>query len=47
MGTIGINGVDHELPPYDSDSIQNKLKHQLNLMRTGGAADVYRWNYIV
>jgi len=47
MGTIGINGVDYELPAYDSNSIQNKLKHQLDLMRTGNAADVYGWNYIV
>jgi len=47
MGTIGINGVDHELPAYDSNSIQNKLKHQLDLMRTGNAADVYGWNCIV
>jgi branched-chain amino acid aminotransferase len=47
FGLIGINGVDHELPPYDSSNIQNKLKHQLDLMRTGNADDVYGWNYIV
>jgi branched-chain amino acid aminotransferase len=47
MGTIGISGHDYELPPYDLNSIQNKLKHQLDLVRTGRAEDVWGWNYIV
>jgi len=47
IGTIGINEIDFHLPLYDDKSIQNKLKHRLDLIRTGNAADKYNWNFIV
>jgi branched-chain amino acid aminotransferase len=45
--TININGVDHQLPAYNEKSLHNQLKNQLELIRTGQAADVHEWNCIV
>jgi len=45
--TIQINGVDYSLAAYDEDSVHNKLKHQLELIRSGQIADVHEWNCIV
>ncbi len=45
--TICINGIDYCLPAYSEDSLHNKLKNQLELIRTGQAADVHEWNCIV
>lgn len=45
--TIHINGVDYTLPAYRKDSLHNKLKDQLELIRTGAAADVHEWNCII
>lgn len=45
--TIHINGVDYTLPAYSKDSLHNKLKDQLELIRTGAVADVHEWNCII
>ena len=45
--TIHINGIDYSLPAYSEDSLHNKLKNQLELIRTGQVADVHEWNCIV
>ncbi len=47
IAVIHINGVDHALPAYNENSLHNKLKEQLELIRTGRAADVHEWNFIV
>jgi len=47
MGVIGINGIDHQLPEYNSSSVQNKLKSKLDLIRSGEAEDIYGWNDII
>ncbi|MBL0359112.1 MAG: branched-chain amino acid aminotransferase [Chitinophagaceae bacterium] len=45
--TININGGDYNLPAYSIESLHNKLKDQLELIRTGQVADVHEWNCIV
>ena len=45
--TIHINGVDYSLAPYSENSVHNKLKNQLELIRSGQIADVHEWNCIV
>ena len=45
--TIHINGKDQHLPAYNEDSIMFKLKEQLDKIRTGIAADIHGWNFIV
>jgi len=47
IAVININGKDQHLPAYDNNSLHNKLKEQLELIRTGQAADLHEWNYIV
>jgi branched-chain amino acid aminotransferase len=47
IAVININGIDHSLPAYNENSVHNKLKNQLELIRTGQVADVHEWNYIV
>lgn len=44
---ININGIDYTLPAYSNQSLHNKLKDELELIRTGVAADVHEWNCIV
>jgi branched-chain amino acid aminotransferase len=44
---ININGVDYTLPAYSKESIHNQLKDQLELIRTGQAADIHEWNCMV
>ncbi len=45
--TIHINGTDFMLPEYDSNNLFLQLKNQLELIRSGEAADVHEWNFIV
>ncbi len=45
--TIQINGVDYNLPGYSEESVMNKLKQQLELIRTGVIKDTHKWNFIV
>jgi branched-chain amino acid aminotransferase len=47
IGTIGLNGIDYELPEYNAYSIQNKLKEQVDSIRTGKVSDNYNWNFIL
>ncbi|MGG9962757.1 branched-chain amino acid aminotransferase [Ferruginibacter sp. SUN106] len=47
IAVININGIDHSLPAYNENSLHNKLKDQLELIRTGQITDVHEWNYIV
>lgn len=45
--TIHINGIDYTLPTHNKESLQNKLKDELELIRTGMVADLHNWNCIV
>ncbi len=45
--TIRIGRVDFKLPGYTPENIMNKLKHELELIRTGRGADTHAWNFIV
>ena len=45
--TIHINGVDYSMAPYNENSVHNKLKNRLELIRSGQLADVHEWNCIV
>ncbi|MEQ1676161.1 MAG: branched-chain amino acid aminotransferase [Chitinophagaceae bacterium] len=45
--TIHINGIDHHLPPYGTDSLQWKVKDKLTRIRTGSEEDIHGWNFIV
>jgi len=47
IAIININGTDHALPAYTKDSLHNKLKDQLELIRMGKITDVHEWNCIV
>jgi branched-chain amino acid aminotransferase len=45
--TIHINGIDFQLPEYNAESMLNRLKEKLELIRTGGETDIYEWNFII
>ncbi len=45
--TINIDGTDFQLKQYSQDSIHNKLKNQLELIRLGLSPDIHAWNFIV
>ena len=47
IGTIGINGINYQLPPYNQESVFNKIKLLLEDVRAGRSADLYGWNYII
>jgi len=47
IGTIGIDGVDHQLPAYSRTSISSRLRLKMEKLRTGLEADRFGWNYIV
>lgn len=47
IGTIHINGIDYTLPAYTEESIQNKLKNEFELIRTGKKPDLHNWNFLV
>ena len=47
IAVISINGVDYSLPAYNEKSLHNKLKEQLELIRTGKIADTHEWNCII
>jgi branched-chain amino acid aminotransferase len=44
---IHINGTEYTLPAYSNESLHNKLKRQLELIRTGQVADMHEWNCII
>jgi len=45
--TICINHVDHHLPEYSHEHVLFRLKQKLENIRSGAAADVHDWNFIV
>lgn len=45
--TIHISGIDYTLPAYNNESVHNKLKNELELIRLGVAPDIHEWNCIV
>jgi branched-chain amino acid aminotransferase len=47
IATIQVNGVDYHLPPYNNDSLHQKIKAKLEKIRTGGEEDVHGWNTLV
>jgi branched-chain amino acid aminotransferase len=44
---IHLNGIDYHLPSYHSASLLNKIKLQLERIRTGQEADSYGWNLVI
>ncbi len=44
---IHINGTDYQLPDYSANCMHNKLKVQLEKIRSGAIEDVHGWNCIV
>lgn len=47
INTIGVDGTLYHLPAYNSNSIQVKLKKELEALRTGQKPDRYNWNNIL
>ena len=45
--TICINGIDFQLTQHNDNCVYKKLKKQLELIRSGEAADIHEWNFIV
>jgi len=45
--TIHINGKDYHLPGYTSENILNRLKRQLEMIRSGRADDIHAWNFVL
>jgi branched-chain amino acid aminotransferase len=45
--TIGIDGVDYDLPSSDRPAVSELLKTALDNIRYGRKEDVHGWNYIV
>jgi branched-chain amino acid aminotransferase len=44
---IHLNGIDYHLPPYHPGSLLNRIKLQLERIRTGQEADSYGWNLVI
>ncbi len=47
IATIGIGGMDFDLPEYTSSNILYRLADRLDAIRTGNFTDVFGWNHIV
>ncbi len=47
IATIGIDDIDHHLPPYSDKSIMFSLKTKLENVRKGIEPDQHRWNSII
>ncbi len=47
IGTIHINGADHQLPPYTKTSISTRLKYRIERIRTGKEEDKFGWNFVI
>jgi branched-chain amino acid aminotransferase len=45
--TIGLDGVNYQLPAADPNAVVFKLKNELDHIRTGRAEDLFGWNYIL
>jgi len=47
IGTIHINGTDHQLPGYTKTSISSRLKIKIERLRTGIDEDKFGWNFLI
>jgi branched-chain amino acid aminotransferase len=47
INLIHIDGIDYRLPTYTVDSLMNRLKQQLEDIRTCSVSDIYNWNHII
>lgn len=47
IGTIGIDGIDYDLPATGPESISSLLRTSLDNIRYGKGPDLYGWNFIV
>lgn len=47
INRIGIGDKDFFLPAYNGQSLLNKIKLRLEMIRTGQEDDKYEWNYII
>lgn len=47
IGTIHIAGIDHQLPAYGPESMQSRLKKELEQIRLGQIDDRHGWNTII
>jgi len=47
IAAIGIDGVEYELPLYNSEALMYRLRARLDAMRYGRSEDLNRWNYLV
>ncbi|MGE5107245.1 MAG: branched-chain amino acid aminotransferase [Sphingobacteriales bacterium] len=47
INLIQIDEIDYKLPFYTVNSLMNRLKQQLEDIRTGRSEDIYGWNYII
>jgi len=47
IGTIGIHGINYQLPSYSNENIFQQLKLKLENLRSGRTDDLYGWNHIV
>ncbi len=45
--TININGIDMQLPEYGPGNLLYKLKHGLELIRSGQEPDRHEWNFVL
>ena len=47
ISVIGVDGELYHLPIYSEGSIMNKLKRELEAVRTGRKKDVWGWNLVI
>lgn len=47
INLVGINGLDYTIPEYDSNSIQQILKKELEMIRSRPGCDPYGWNLVI
>ncbi|HEU0112402.1 MAG TPA: branched-chain amino acid aminotransferase [Flavisolibacter sp.] len=47
ISSMGIDGKVYELPAYTGHSVQQRLKNELEAIRTGAKEDVWKWNSVI
>jgi branched-chain amino acid aminotransferase len=47
ISVIGVDGELYHLPTYSEGSVMNKLKRELEAIRTGRKEDVWGWNLVI
>jgi branched-chain amino acid aminotransferase len=45
--TINIGGRDFHLPEYSHENLMHRIKHRMELIRTGRHADTHEWNFVL